>query len=65
MRNIDMKDMFIVHRGEEWVFEKPPSSKEMIKQLERNERIVSWIQPQRGTVDDQIPVWHFQVLLEL
>jgi hypothetical protein len=27
--------------------------------LEGNERIVSWLQPAGGSVEDQIPVWRF------
>ena len=33
----------------------PPCSKEMMCHLEQNERIVSWLQPVSGAVQDQIP----------
>lgn len=45
----------VVYAGEPWRHPLPPCSKEMMCHLERNERIVSWLQPVSGTVQDQIP----------
>ena len=56
-KQIDLSIMRIIHCGDEWEHSLPPSCKEMTHVLERNERIVSWLQPVSGCVDDQIPVW--------
>ena len=45
MRVFSLDCMKIVHCGEEWNYKLPPSSKEMMRVLEKNERIVSWVQP--------------------
>ena len=50
-----MSGLFVVYAGEEWQHEQPPCSREMMRHLERNERLVSWLQPAKGTVQDQIP----------
>lgn len=55
MRRLDMAGYQVVSVGEDWRHPHPPCSKEMMCRLERNERIVSWLQPVSGTVQDQIP----------
>ena len=57
MRSLNIEKMKIVHYGEEWTHPLPPSSKEMSGVLEKNEKIVSWVQPIEGTIEEQIPVW--------
>ncbi len=47
--------MLLVHYGREWPHEVPPCSKNMVSKLERNERLVFWLQPRQGTEKDQIP----------
>lgn len=56
MRVIDAKGMRLVHLGKKWDHDTDPCSKDMIGHLERNEAIVSWLQPiNSNTVKDQIP----------
>jgi hypothetical protein len=50
-----MSQTLVVYTGENWAHSLPPCSKELMCLLERNERIVSWLQPLRGGVHDQIP----------
>lgn len=52
-----MDGMVIVHAGALWPYSDiDPSSKEAIKKLERNESVITWVQPVGGTVEDQVPV---------
>ena len=46
----------LVHSGESWPYVQPPCCRQMIKHLERNEDVVTWVQPKSGTVEDQFPV---------
>ena len=55
MRKLDTKDIKVVHSGEDWPFPQSPCSKDMMALLERNERLVSWLQPCSGSLQDQIP----------
>jgi hypothetical protein len=55
MKRLDMTNVCVVYAGEGWRHRLPPCSKEMMQHLERNERLVSWLQPLRGTVQDQVP----------
>jgi hypothetical protein len=54
-RTIDAQNMQIIHRGNPWPHETPPCSKAMTHHLERNEAVVSWIQPIGGGVAEQLP----------
>ena len=54
-----MDGMRLIHSGDEWDHVRPPCSKDMTVFLEHNEKIVSWVQPLCGGVDDQIPVVRF------
>lgn len=56
MKEISMDGMRLIHSGDDWDHARPPCSKDMTGFLEHNEKIVSWVQPLSGGVDDQIPV---------
>ena len=47
MKRVESQDVFVVHSGEPWPHEQPPCSRQMIKYLERNEDIVTWVQVRR------------------
>ncbi len=55
MKRLDMTDVFVVCSGEGWRHSLPPCSKEMMAHLERNEKLVSWLQPVGGSVHEQVP----------
>ena len=55
MKTIDMQGMKLVHSGDHWPFEQLPCNREMMKYLEKNEKVVTWMQPENGRVDDQFP----------
>ena len=55
MKRIDTRDMRVVHFGREWKHATPPCHRSMTGLLERNERLVYWLQPKDGGVHDQIP----------
>jgi hypothetical protein len=59
MKEISMDGMRLIHSGDDWDHARPPCSKDMTGFLEHNEKIVSWVQPLAGGVDDQIPVVRF------
>ena len=44
MKRVDMKSLVVVHSGETWAHLVPPCSRAMIRFLERNEDIVTWVQ---------------------
>jgi hypothetical protein len=54
-RTIDAHNMQIIHRGNQWPHDVPPCSKTMTHHLERNEAVVSWLQPIGGGVAEQVP----------
>ena len=57
MRIIGLDGMKIVHVGHIWPHpDIEPNSKNAVGTLERNEALVTWLQPNNGTIDDQIPV---------
>lgn len=55
MKRLDMSNVSVVYVGEDWRHGSLPCSKDMMKHLERNERLVSWLQPVGGGVQDQVP----------
>ena len=55
MKRLDMTDVCVVYAGDDWCHTLPPCSREMMGYLERNEKLVSWLQPIKGTVQDQLP----------
>lgn len=44
MKRVEMEGFFIVHSGEPWPHEALPCSRSMVKHLERNESVVTWLQ---------------------
>lgn len=56
MRMVDMDSVVLVHSGEAWPHRQPPCSRQMLQFLERNEGVVTWVQPKGGKVEDQYPV---------
>ncbi len=44
MKKVDMEALVIVHSGEAWTHPAPPCSRAMIRFLERNEDVVTWVQ---------------------
>jgi hypothetical protein len=55
MKIVDMEKHHVVKCGVQWPFSAAPNAKHMINQLERNEALVSWIQPNSGGITDQFP----------
>ena len=55
MKRLDMSGVSVVYAGEDWRHVHPPCNREMMCHLERNEKLVSWLQPVSGAVGDQIP----------
>ena len=51
MRELDLAGLRLVHCGEDWPHDSPPCSREMVKFLERNETLVSWLEPCGGPND--------------
>jgi hypothetical protein len=59
MRAIDLSQNAVIWRGLPWPSDDPPpSTKEMLSRLERNEAFISWLQPRGGVVTDQFPAIH-------
>jgi len=56
MKAVDMTTVDLVHSGEAWPHSHPPCSRQMLRHLERNEGVVTWVQPKGGAVEDQYPV---------
>jgi len=50
-----MTGISVIFTGDNWVHPMPPCNREMVQYLERNERLVSWLQPCTGCVLDQVP----------
>ena len=44
MKRVDMSGVEVVHSGEPWEFPAPPCSRQMIRHLEMNEGLVTWVQ---------------------
>jgi hypothetical protein len=56
MRLLDTSSMSVVYHGREWPYPGvDPSSKGCIARLERNEALVTWLQPAGEEVEDQVP----------
>jgi hypothetical protein len=57
MRPVDMSSHMVIKPGLDWPFDtQVPNSKNMIPLLERNESLVTWLQPCKGEIKDQFPV---------
>ena len=50
-----MTGVYVICAGEVWQHKLPPCSRDMMSLLERNERLVWWLQPIKGSVHEQIP----------
>jgi hypothetical protein len=55
MRAVDMSLHRVVKVGVDWPFTATPNCKRMISQLERNESLVTWLEPNSGGIDEQFP----------
>ena len=55
MERLDISNIRVIYAGEDWRHGSLPFSREMMRHLERNERLVSWLQPLGGGVQDQVP----------
>lgn len=44
MKRVDMSLVDLVHSGEAWPHSQPPCSRQMIRFLERNEDVITWVQ---------------------
>ena len=58
---LDVSNMDVVFRGKVWSHLEDPTSKNVIHLLERDESIVTWLQPKGGSVEDQVPAINVQV----
>ena len=56
MRIVDMSLHRVVKCGVDWPFGDTPNCKRMITHIERNEALVTWLEPISGGVQDQFPV---------
>jgi hypothetical protein len=54
MKCIDMTGMEVVVHGKPWEHSVSPCTKQAIALLERNERLVTWVKPIEGGVQDQV-----------
>lgn len=52
---LDTHNMQVIWRGLDWEHPLPPSSKKVSHLLERNESVITWMQPEGGKIEDQIP----------
>ena len=50
-----MKKNTLLLCGLQWPYSKAPSTRDMIGKLEKNEAYISWVQPNGGGIEDQIP----------
>ena len=59
MRKLDISSMRVVHAGRTWPYcGVDPSTRQAMRYLERDESLITWVQPKDGCLDDQIPVIH-------
>lgn len=54
MKQIDVSGMTVLCSGVEWTYDVTPCSRDAIMLLERNERMVTWLVPRGGGIQDQI-----------
>lgn len=54
MRQIDVTEMEVLCSGGEWEYDVSPCSKQAIVLLERNERLVTWLKPVNGGIEQQV-----------
>ena len=65
---IDVSNMEIIHRGKQWDRAEDPCAKSVIHLLERNEGLVTWLQPKVTGVPlvvlYAVPTVHLRYLLD-
>jgi hypothetical protein len=44
MKLVDPASVDVVHSGEAWAYQHPPCSRHMMRHLEKNEGLVTWVQ---------------------
>jgi hypothetical protein len=60
MKIVDMKRHKIIKMGLQWPYQNStPNSAKILPLLERNEALVSWMEPNDGTINDQFPAIKF------
>jgi hypothetical protein len=60
MKIVDMKRHKIIKMGLQWPYNNAtPNSAKILPLLERNEALVSWMEPNDGTINDQFPAIKF------
>ncbi len=52
---LDVSNMDVILRGKTWTHPEDPAAKSAVHLLERNEALITWLQPRGGSVEDQIP----------
>jgi len=60
MRIVDLSRNSVIKAGMPWAFSGSPNSKNMICNLERNESLITWFQPNGGKITDQFPAIRIQ-----
>jgi hypothetical protein len=60
MRLVDSENMTVLCSGVEWPHPISPCSRDAIALLERNERLVTWLAPRSGTIQDQQAVIRYK-----
>lgn len=59
MKLLDTTNYNIVYCGLSWPYKEFFCTKDMTAFLERNEALISWLQPKRGGLQDQVPALLF------
>ena len=59
MKLIDMKKHTVVRCGKPWPHADLPAPRDMALHLERNEALVSWLQPLHASMQEQFPAIYY------
>lgn len=60
MKIVDMKRHKIIKMGLQWPYQNAiPNSAKILPLLERNEALISWMEPNDGNINDQFPAIRF------
>lgn len=62
MKHICIEDYDIVHSGQSWQYDEKPCQRNMLEHLEKNEAVVTWLQPKqfRHVPQKQVPCIRFR-----
>lgn len=60
MKTVDLTRHKVVYSGRPWPSAQLPPTKDMAMHLERNESLISWLQPLKGSMQDQFPTIRFR-----